>query len=113
MPIASSNSRKIWFILLLSVCCSCYNTRQEKMFETLKQLDASLRASNDYLNENNNSIMTSFDYDLEDMRTHEKAIVLQPQAKNAYDLSKNLILYIDNLKLSLKKEAGLTNILPE
>lgn len=78
-----------------------------EVINAFKVVDKSLMTSNDNITASNNTIYKSLEDKLKDPQSAEKAAIWQPKALQAQKLSADLMSYIDNLKLELKKAADL------
>lgn len=78
-----------------------------EVISAFKVVDRSLVVSNDNINTSNQTIYKSLEQKLAEPQSAERAKIWQPKAEQARKLSTDLISYIDDLKLQLKKEAGL------
>src|SRR5204862_5817849 len=77
-----------------------------EILNAFKTVDTSLRNSNSVIDDKNNTLFKSFADKIKNPETREKAEQWLPKAQKAKDLSDAVSSYIDNLKMTLKKEAG-------
>jgi len=77
-----------------------------EILNAFKTVDASLMNSNSVIDEKNNTLFKSFKDKLNKAETKDKAEQWWPKAQKAQQLSESVSKYIDDLKLTLKKEAG-------
>ncbi|MEO7960199.1 MAG: gliding motility protein GldM [Ginsengibacter sp.] len=78
-----------------------------EVINAFKVVDRSLITSNDNITASNGTLYKSLNDKLKDPQSAEKAAIWQPRAAQAQKYSADLMTYIENLKLDLKKEAGL------
>jgi len=78
-----------------------------------KTVDKSLMSSSANLTNANNSLYESLKNKLADPKYAEQAKIWQPKSEDAKKISAEITNYIDDLKLTLKKEAGLVMKLKE
>lgn len=78
-----------------------------QILEAFKTVDRSLMNSNKSIDEKDLLIAKSFEELVKDPTSKEKAIIWQPKAKKAKELSDEVVKYIDELKLKLKKASKL------
>lgn len=97
--------------ILLSIAVaflfSCTNNSKNNL-KIFKELDESLVKSNLRIKRSSENIYASLQEKLMDASTSTKAGIWQPKAEIIGKLSKEIINYIDSLKIKLKKEAGMT-----
>lgn len=77
-----------------------------EIINAFKTVDNSLVKSNGTLTATSGDIYNSLKASLSDAKTHENAAIWEPKAQQVAALSKTMSDYIDNLKLTLKREAG-------
>ncbi len=78
-----------------------------EILNAFKVVDKSLTNSNTNIDKANGTLYKSLQEKLNDAQSAEKAKIWEPKAQQAKKLSDDLAKYIDDLKLELKKEAGL------
>jgi gliding motility-associated protein GldM len=78
-----------------------------EILNAFKVVDKSLTNSNTNIDKANTTLYSSLADKLKDPQSAEKAKIWEPKAQQAKTLSDALTKYIDDLKLELKKEAGL------
>ncbi len=78
-----------------------------EILNAFKTIDQSLTNANVIIQKKNQDIYTSLEAKLKDPKTAEKAAIWAPKANKAKNLSDEMYAYIETLKQSLKKEAGL------
>jgi gliding motility-associated protein GldM len=78
-----------------------------EILNAFKTIDQSLTNANVIIQKKNQDIYTSLEAKLKDPKTAEKAAIWAPKANKAKALSDEMYAYIETLKQSLKKEAGL------
>ncbi|QEC67516.1 gliding motility protein GldM [Panacibacter ginsenosidivorans] len=78
-----------------------------EILNAFKTVDASLINSNNVIDEKNNTLFKSFAEKIKDPATRERAELWGTKADKAKSYSDAVSQYIDGLKLTLKKEAGL------
>jgi gliding motility-associated protein GldM len=78
-----------------------------EILNAFKVVDKSLTNSNTNIDKANGTLYKSLQEKLSDAQSAEKAKIWEPKAQQAKKLSDDLTKYIDDLKLELKKEAGL------
>jgi gliding motility-associated protein GldM len=78
-----------------------------EILNAFKVVDKSLTNSNTNIDKANGTLYKSLQEKLSDAQSAEKAKIWEPKAQQAKKLSDDLAKYIDDLKLELKKEAGL------
>ena len=78
-----------------------------EILEAFKTVDKSLQNSSTNITASNSTIYQSLADKLADEKTREKAVIWKPKADSAKMYSDAMNTYIDNLKLELKKAAGL------
>jgi len=81
-----------------------------EILNAFKVVDISLQNSSANLAAANNTLYASLIEKLGDPKTAEKAKIWEPKAEHAKKLSDSLNAYIDDLKIQLKKESGLTMV---
>lgn len=81
-----------------------------EILNAFKVVDASLVTSNDNLSKSNKILYQSLESKLKDPVTAAKAAPWNERAIQAQKLSNEMTSYLDELKLELKKESGLTMI---
>lgn len=77
-----------------------------EILNAFKTVDASLMTSNGVIDDKNNTLFRSFQDKVKNPETKELAELWLPKAQKAKELSDGISKYIDDLKMSLKKEAG-------
>ncbi|MGZ8538525.1 MAG: type IX secretion system motor protein PorM/GldM [Flavisolibacter sp.] len=77
-----------------------------EILNAFKTVNASINNANGVLTANNNNIYSSFATKLADAKTAEKAKIWMPKAVQAQKMSNEVYQFIEQLKESLKKEAG-------
>ncbi|MEP6845152.1 MAG: gliding motility protein GldM [Panacibacter sp.] len=77
-----------------------------EILNAFKTVDASLMTSNGVIDDKNSTLFKSFQDKIKNPETRELAELWLPKAQKAKDLSDTISKYIDDLKLTLKKEAG-------
>jgi gliding motility-associated protein GldM len=78
-----------------------------EILNAFKVVDKSLKDSNANIDKANGTLYSSLTEKLKDAQSAEKAKIWEPKAQEAKKLSDDLAKYIEDLKLELKKEAGL------
>jgi gliding motility-associated protein GldM len=78
-----------------------------EILNAFKVVDKSLMTSNTNLTAANNTLYKSLEAKLSDPLTAQKAAIWNPKAVQAQKLSGDMDAYVNQLKASLKKEAGL------
>ncbi len=78
-----------------------------EILNAFKTVNGSLVTANQTIDGKNVGIMNSFAKKLQDPKTAERAAKWKPMADKVVALSEEVTKYIDDLKLELKKEAGL------
>ncbi len=78
-----------------------------EVINAFKVVDKSLITSNKNISASNNTLYESLKDKLARPESREKALIWEPKAMTAKDLSANMMTYIDSLKLVLKKGADL------
>jgi gliding motility-associated protein GldM len=78
-----------------------------EILNAFKVVDKSLMNSSGNIDKANGTLYNSLQEKLKDVQSAEKAKIWEPKAQQAKKLSDDLNKYIDDLKLELKKEAGL------
>lgn len=78
-----------------------------EILNAFKTVDASLINSNKVIDDKNNTLFKSFKDKMAKDETKELATIWWAKAEKAKNASEEMVKYIDDLKLSLKKEAGL------
>ncbi len=78
-----------------------------EVINAFKVVDNSLMVSNDNINSSNNTLYTSLADKLTKPESAEKAKIWAPKAMQAKQYSAEMMVYIDSLKLALKKGADL------
>jgi gliding motility-associated protein GldM len=77
-----------------------------EILNAFKTVDNSLRTANGTIDVKNQQLFSSFDELKKDPTTAERANKWAPLAGQAQSLSNNIIIYIEGLKLDIKKAAG-------
>lgn len=78
-----------------------------EILNAFKTVDNSLQNANRTVDKKDNEVMKSFEELLKDGKTHDNAAKWKPLADQAKQMSDQLVKEIDDLKMELKKEAGL------
>ncbi len=78
-----------------------------EILNAFKVVNRSINTSNDVITGKNQVTYEAFKKDLEDPQTKAKAAIWAPKAEEVQKISRDLFNYIEDLKLSLKKEADL------
>jgi len=79
-----------------------------EILEAFKTVDKSLQNSSANLSNANKTLYESLESKLKDEKYKDQAAIWQPKAEQARTLSADIIKYMEELKGSLKKNAGLT-----
>lgn len=79
-----------------------------EILNAFKTVNSSLVQSNNMIDAKNKTILQSIEKKLADPKTAERAAIWKPKADAAKALAEDANAYIEQLKLALKKEAGLT-----
>jgi gliding motility-associated protein GldM len=87
---------------------SCTHTEENKI-RIFKSLEEGMRRANEIIQKNNNSIYSSLEFKLAEANVHEKASVWQSKALSIQKISANMIEYIEELKIKLRKKGGLNS----
>lgn len=103
---AEPRQKMINLMYLVLTALLALNVSSE-ILNAFKVVDKSLMVSNENLNTANKTLYTSLDEKLKDPQTSEKAKPWHERANKAKALSTELSTFIDELKVKLKKEAGL------
>ncbi len=103
---AEPRQKMINLMYLVLTALLALNVSSE-ILNAFKVVDKSLITSNDNLTSANNTLYTSLEGKLKDPMTAEKAKPWNEKANLAKKLSNDMSAYIDQLKVELKKEAGL------
>src|SRR5829696_6552243 len=77
-----------------------------EILNAFKTVDNSLDKTNNTINTSTANVMESFKLKLNDPTTKEKAALWYPKADQAQKLTTEMYNYIENLRASIKKEAG-------
>jgi gliding motility-associated protein GldM len=93
-------------VLLLTSIIAC-SGKTENNLTIIKALDESLVNSNDIIARQSQLVLMTLKNKLDDPVTHEKASLWYPKALYIQKLSADITVYIENLKIDLKKESGL------
>ena len=101
-----NNARNVFFLFLAVFIFSCSNKPVNNL-SVYRALNSSLNSSNNFITSQNLSLMKSIERELADPLTSQKAIFWYPKAAAVQQRSREIIEYIDSLKVELKKEAGL------
>jgi gliding motility-associated protein GldM len=91
----------------LAIFFSACSNKPDNNLIAFKALDESIINSTKIINRSSESIYMALENKLMDSRTNFQAKIWQPKAMRIQQLSKDMYDYIDELKISLKKEAGL------
>jgi len=78
-----------------------------EVIDSFKVVDKSLITSNNNIAASNNTLYKSLEEKLTEPQSKEKAAVWEPRAMQAKKLSDDMMVYLDSLKLALKKAADL------
>lgn len=78
-----------------------------EILNAFKVVDNSLRNSNDVINKSNATIASSLEEQGKKPEMADKVAIWKPKADAAIKLANDLTSYIENLKVTLKKESGL------
>src|ERR1019366_9724117 len=78
-----------------------------EVVDAFKVVDKSLITSNENISASNNTLYKSLEEKMSKPETQEKAHIWEPKAIKAKQYSAEMMIYIDSLKLSLKKAADL------
>jgi gliding motility-associated protein GldM len=78
-----------------------------EVIDAFKVVDKSLITSNENISASNNTLYKSLEEKMSKPETQEKAHIWEPKAIMAKQYSAEMMIYIDSLKLSLKKAADL------
>ncbi|MFY7963857.1 MAG: gliding motility protein GldM [Chitinophagaceae bacterium] len=78
-----------------------------EILNAFKTVDRSLMNANGIVDKKDKEVMASFEELLKDGKTHDNAAKWKPLADQAKQMSDQLVKEIEDLKLELKKEAGL------
>src|SRR5436190_12514357 len=78
-----------------------------EVINAFKVVDKSLVTTNSNITASNKNIYESLEAKLKDPQSAEKAKIWEPKAMRAKQLSENMTMYLDSLKLELKKAADL------
>jgi gliding motility-associated protein GldM len=78
-----------------------------EILNAFKVVDKSLTNSSANIDKANGTLYTSLQEKLKDAQSAEKAKIWEPKAQQAKKLTDDITKYIEDLKLELKKEAGL------
>ncbi len=103
---AEPRQKMINLMYLVLTALLALNVSSE-ILNAFKVVDKSLITSNDNLTSANGTLYTSLEAKLKDPMTSEKAKPWNEKANQAKKLSADIAVYIDQLKVELKKEAGL------
>jgi gliding motility-associated protein GldM len=103
---AEPRQKMINLMYLVLTALLALNVSSE-ILNAFKVVDKSLITSNDNLTSANNTLYTSLEGKLKDPMTAEKAKPWNEKAALAKKLSVDMATYLDQIKVELKKEAGL------
>ncbi|MEN9963515.1 MAG: gliding motility protein GldM [Bacteroidota bacterium] len=103
---AEPRQKMINLMYLVLTALLALNVSSE-ILNAFKVVDKSLITSNENLTSANSTLYTSLEGKLKDPMTAEKAKPWNDKANQAKKLSADMAAYIDQLKVELKKEAGL------
>ena len=78
-----------------------------EILNAFKTVDTSLQNASKIVNGKSDELLKSLDGLEKDAKTHDKAVVWNPLAKSAKAMADAVVKEIEDLKLELKKEAGL------
>lgn len=84
-----------------------------EVIEAFKTVDKSLQGSNGSLGASTNETFKSLTRQMSEGKTAEQAKVWQPKADQAIKYSKELVDYIESLKVRLKEGAGLKKVIKD
>jgi GldM N-terminal domain len=102
---ALKNLNKIFLFLLISIFCGCSNKSKTNIL-VYRAFARTLVNSNSFVTNQNTFLIKSLEKKLADPATSQKAKVWLPKALLIQKLTSDVMEYIDNLKIDLKKEAG-------
>lgn len=77
-----------------------------EILNAFKTVNESLLTANATIDKKNSDLFSSFKKKLSDPKSEERAKIWYPKAQQAQQLSDNLIAYIDELKMEIKKGSG-------
>ncbi len=80
-----------------------------EILNAFKTVNRSLIAASSTLDKKNRNIFASFESELNDASTHDRAAYWAPKAKQVQDLANNMVTYIDGLKSQIDVAAGFKN----